>query len=153
MKICALTFGAAAAALLLTGCATETTIYDPATTQTNIRQEGNVSSEEMRQVAIAAVKGAMTNAKFIAFLRRYKKEMNDPDAIPVLKLDRCINDTDDPDLNVAEITDLLNEELLNAGKVDALERIQAQHCRQPHGSVQLRFAKGYPARYRELRPQ
>lgn len=117
MKIRTLTFGAAAVALL-TGCASTTTIYDPATTQTNIRQEGNVSSEEMRQVAIAAVKGAMTNAKFIAFLRKYKKEMNDPDAIPVLKLDRCVNDTDDPDLNVSEITDLLNEELLNAGKVD-----------------------------------
>ena len=118
MKIQTLTFGAAAALMLLAGCATQTTIYDPATTQTNLRQEGNISSEEMRQVAIAAVKGAMTNPKFIAFLRKYKQEMNDPDAIPVLKLDRCVNDTDDPDLNVSEITDLLNEELLNAGKVD-----------------------------------
>ena len=40
------------------------------------------------------------------------------DAIPVLKLDRVINDTDDPDLNVGELTDMLNEALLNAGKVD-----------------------------------
>lgn len=108
----------ASAMLFLTACGTTTTIYDPAVTQTNIRQEGNVSSEEMRQVTRAAVHGAMTNAKFQSFLRKYKKEMNDPDAIPVLKLDKTINDTDDPDLNVSEITDMLNEELINAGKVD-----------------------------------
>ena len=40
------------------------------------------------------------------------------DAIPILKLDRVVNDTDDPDLNVDEMTDMLNEALLNAGKVD-----------------------------------
>lgn len=108
----------ASAMLLLTACGTTTTIYDPAVTQTNIRQEGNVSSEEMRQVTRAAVHGAMTNVKFQTFLRKYKKEMNDPDAIPVLKLDKTVNDTDDPDLNVSEITDMLNEELINAGKVD-----------------------------------
>ena len=108
----------ASAMLFLTACGTTTTIYDPAVTQTNIRQEGNVSSEEMRQITRAAVHGAMTNVKFQTFLRKYKKEMNDPDAIPVLKLDKTINDTDDPDLNVSEITDMLNEELINAGKVD-----------------------------------
>ena len=111
-------FGASASFLLLSGCGTTTTIYDPASTTTNIRQERNVSSEEMRQVAVAAVNGAMTNAKFTAFLRKYKREMKDPDAIPVLKLDKVINDTDDPDLNVGELTDMLNEALLNAGKVD-----------------------------------
>ena len=114
-----LILGAAVSVMSLVGCGgTTTTIYDPATTKTYIRQEGNVSSEEMREVAIAAVRGAMTNAKFINFLKKYKKEMNDPDAIPVLKLDRVINNTDDPDLNVSEITDLLNEELINSGKVD-----------------------------------
>ena len=119
MNVRCFVFGASAAVLLLTGCQSSSTqIYDPAVTQTNLREEGNISSEEMRQVAIAAVKGAMTNVKFTTFLRKYKKEMNDPDAIPVLKLDRCVNNTDDPDLNVDEITDLLNEELLNAGKVD-----------------------------------
>ena len=60
----------------------------------------------------------MTNAKFISFLKKYKQEMGDEDAIPVLKLDKTINDTDDPDLNTSEITDMLFEELLNAGKVD-----------------------------------
>ena len=119
MKLQILTVGISTTAMLfLAACGTTTTIYDPASTQTNIRQEGNVSSEEMRQVTRAAVQGAMTNAKFQAFLRKYKKEMNDPDAIPVLKLDKTINDTDDPDLNVSEITDMLNEELINAGKVD-----------------------------------
>ena len=93
--------GTAVSAMLLAGCGTTTTIYDPSTTKTGIRQEGTESSEEFREVAIAAVKGAMTNAKFTAFLRRYKKEMKDPDATPVLKLDKVVN-----------------EELLNAGKVD-----------------------------------
>lgn len=107
-----------ASILFLAGCGTTTTIYDPARTKTGIRQESTVSSEEFREVAVAAVKGAMTNAKFTAFLRKYKQEMKDPDAIPVLKLDKVINDTNDPDLNVSEMTDILNEELLNAGKVD-----------------------------------
>ena len=110
--------GVSASLLLLAGCGTTTTVYDPSSTRTDIRQEGSVSSEEMRQVTVAAVNGAMTNAKFTAFLRKYKKEMNDEDAIPVLKLDKVVNDTDDPDLNVAEITDMLNEALINAGKVD-----------------------------------
>ncbi len=113
-----LTTAAISAIILFCGCGTTTTIYDPSSSTTNIRQEGSVSSEEMRQVAIAAVNGAMTNVKFTTFLRKYKKEKNDMDAIPVLKLDRVINDTDDPDLNVGELTDMLNEALLNAGKVD-----------------------------------
>ena len=110
--------GTSAVVMLLTGCGTITTPYDPSSTKTDIRQEGSVSSEEMRQVVVAAVNGAMTNVKFTAFLRKYKKEMNDADAIPILKLDRVINDTDDPDLKIDELTDMLNEALLNAGKVD-----------------------------------
>ena len=109
----------AAAAFVLAACASEkTVIYDPATTKTGLRQNRNVSSEEMREVTLAAVQGAMTNAKFTSFLRKYRQEMGDPDAIPVLKLDKTINDTDDPDLNTSEITDMLFEELLNSGKVD-----------------------------------
>ena len=109
----------AAAASVLAACASnETVIYDPATTKTGIRQNHNVSSEEMREVTIAAVQGAMTNPNFTSFLRKYRAEMGDPDAVPVLKLDKTINDTDDPDLNTSEITDMLFEELLNAGKVD-----------------------------------
>ena len=109
----------AAAALALVACeSNNTVIYDPATTKTGLRQVGNVSSEEMREVTLAAVQGAMTNAKFISFLKKYRQELGDEDAIPVLKLDKTINDTDDPDLNTSEITDMLFEELLNAGKVD-----------------------------------
>jgi uncharacterized protein (TIGR02722 family) len=109
----------AAAAMLLAACeSNNTVIYDPATTKTGLRQVGNVSSEEMREVTLAAVQGAMTNAKFISFLKKYRQEMGDEDAIPVLKLDKTINDTDDPDLNTSEITDMLFEELLNSGKVD-----------------------------------
>lgn len=110
--------GVSAAATLLAACASEkTVIYDPAATKTGIRQNRNISSEEMREVTIAAVQGAMTNPNFNSFLRKYRAETGDPDAVPVLKLDRTINDTDDPDLNTSEITDMLFEELLNAGKV------------------------------------
>jgi len=109
----------AAAAMMLAACeSNNTVIYDPATTKTGLRQVGAVSSEEMREVTIAAVQGAMTNAKFISFLKKYRQEMGDEDAIPILKLDKTINDTDDPDLNTSEITDMLFEELLNSGKVD-----------------------------------
>ena len=108
-----------AAAMILAACASErTVIYDPATTKTGLRANRTVSSEEMREVTLAAVQDAMTNAKFTSFLRKYKGEMGDPDAMPVLKLDKTINDTDDPDLNTSEITDMLFEELLNSGKVD-----------------------------------
>ncbi len=105
-------------ALLLAGCSTTTTIFDPSATKTGVRQEGTVSSEEYREVTAAAVESAMTNVKFTTFLKKYKTEKNDVDAIPVVKLDRVVNDTDDPDLNVDEITSMLNEALLNAGKVD-----------------------------------
>ena len=101
----------AAASMILAACSSggNTVIYDPATTKTGLRQVGAVSSEEMREVTIAAVEGAMTNAKFISFLKKYKQEMGDDDAIPILKLDKTVNDTDDPDLNTSEITDMLFE--------------------------------------------
>ena len=121
MKLRVLTAGVSAAGMLfLAACGPKTTIYDPASTETEIRQAGHISSEEIRQVARDAVRSAMTNAKFQAFLRKYKKEKNDPDAIPVLKLDLAVNDTNDPDLNVSELTDLLNEYLINEGKVDVI---------------------------------
>ena len=118
MKKQMLTILGVSAMLGMTGCGTTTTIYDPAVTRHNIRQEGNISSEEFRLVTQDAAQSAMNNAKFNTFLRKYQKEMNDMDASPVLKLDRVINETDDPDLNVDEITDMLNEAVLNAGKVD-----------------------------------
>lgn len=118
MKKSSLFIGVAAAGMIFTGCSTSTTIYDPATTKHSIRQEGNVSSEEFREIAIASVRSATTSSKFNSFLRKYRKEMNDPDAIPVLKLDRVVNDTDDPDLNVTEMTDMINEALLNCEMVE-----------------------------------
>ena len=109
----------AAAAMMLVACeSNNTVIYDPSTTKHGLRQVGTVSSEEMREVTVAAVQGAMTNAKFASFLKKYRQEMGDEDAIPVLKLDRTINDTNDSNLNTSEITDMLFEELLNSGKVD-----------------------------------
>ena len=109
----------AAGVLALAACeSNNTVIYDPATTKTGLRATRTVSSEEMREVTIAAVQGAMTNPNFTSFLRKYRQEVGDPDASPILKLDKTINDTDDPDLNTSEITDMLFEELLNAGKVN-----------------------------------
>lgn len=112
-----LAIGASAAVMLFAGCAS-TEINDPDNYESNIRQEGNISAEEMIKAAKAATHNAMTNAKFISFLKKYKKEKNDPDAIPILKLDQTINDTNDPDLNTSMITDIINETLINAGKVD-----------------------------------
>ena len=109
----------AAGALALAACeSNNTVIYDPATTKTGLRATKTVSSEEMREVTVAAVQEAMTNAKFTSFLRKYRQGVGDPDACPILKLDKTINNTDDPDLNTSEITDMLFEELLNAGKVE-----------------------------------
>ena len=120
MNIRILTLGiSAAAAIFLAACASEkTVIYDPSTTKTGLRQNHTVSSEEMREVTLAAAEEATSNPKFNTFLRKYKAEKGDPDAIPILKLDKTINDTDDPDLNTSEITDLLFEHLLNSEKVD-----------------------------------
>lgn len=118
MKKFCLLIGASAAAVIISGCGTTTTIYDPATTRHSIRQEGTVSSEEMREIALASVRSALGSAQFNSFLRKYRVEMNDPDAVPILKLDFVKNMTDDPDLNTGEITDMLNEALLNSGRVN-----------------------------------
>ncbi len=104
--------------LLLAGCSTTTTIYDPDSVQTDVRGDKTVSSEEIRQAAVAAIHNAMTSPRFSAFLVQYRKEMKDPNALPLLKLDKALNETDDPDLNMGELTDAINEALLNAGKVD-----------------------------------
>ena len=115
----ALLFAGIAAIVLLSGCTTTTTtIYDPATQQTNLRQRGNVSAEEFRIVAKKAIDGALSNPKFMNFLASYKAEMNNPNAIPVMKLTKVRNETDDPDLKIGELTDLLSEALLNSGIVD-----------------------------------
>lgn len=118
MKKSYLLLGASAAALIMSGCGTTTTIYDPATTRHSIRQEGTVSSEEFREISVASVRSALSSPKFNTFLKKYRAEVGDQDAYPVLRLDPVRNETDDPDLNVSELTDMINEALLNAGKVD-----------------------------------
>jgi uncharacterized protein (TIGR02722 family) len=115
----ALVFATVAAIILLSGCTTTTTtIYDPTTQQTGLRQRGNVSAEEFRIVAKKAADAALSNPKFMNFLAAYKAEMNNPNAIPVMKLTKVRNETDDPDLKIGELTDLLSEALLNSGIVD-----------------------------------
>lgn len=113
MKLCALL-----SILVLAGCTTTTQIYDPNTTYTGIRNSHTISSEEMKIVAQEAVQNAMSSPRFISFLQQYKAEAGSEYARPVLKLAAVINDTSDPDLNVDEMTDVLNTELLNAGYVD-----------------------------------
>lgn len=113
-----LAIGTSAVVMLMAGCSTTTTIIEPGRDTTNVRQEGHISSEEMRQAAQAAVKNAMSSARFILFLKQYKSEMNNQNAIPLLKLDKAINNTTDPDLNTDELTDFINMELINAAKVD-----------------------------------
>ncbi len=109
----------AVAVMALAGCTTpRTQIYDPNTTYTGIRNTHTISSEEMKIVAHEAVQNAMSSPRFLAFLQQYKAEVGNEYARPILKLAKAINDTSDPDLNMDELTDLLNTELFNAGYVD-----------------------------------
>ena len=108
----------AAAALLLASCATTTTIYDPQEQSAGLRNRQTISSDELRQAATDAVTNALSSPRFMEFLAKYRAEKNDPNARPILKLDRALNETDDPDLRVDELTDLINEALFNANVVD-----------------------------------
>ena len=101
--------------LLATGCAT-TTIYDPTQERTNIRDTRSISQEEMREVARAAVRNALVAPKFARYVEKFRAEHNGRN--PVLKLDKTINDTTDPDLNTSVLSDTLFEELLNSDKVE-----------------------------------
>ena len=113
-----LLLAAASISLLLAGCATTTRVYDPETQRTNIRNEHTVSSEEFRQAAVEAVRDAFANPRFARFLAQFRAEAKDPNAIPVLKLAPVINDTEDSALNVAQLTDIIKRELINAAVVD-----------------------------------
>ena len=112
------TFSAATALcgiLLTTGCAS-TQIYDPTMDRTNIRDTRRISQEEMREVARAAVRNALVAPKFARYVEQFRADNGGRN--PVLKLDRTINDTNDPDLNTSVISDTLFEELLNSDKVE-----------------------------------
>ena len=114
----AIALGTASAALLLaTGCAsTSTQIYDPSEHQTNLRSSHTISHEELRLVVKEAVRDALTRPKFNRYVERFRAEHNGRN--PVLKLDATVNETNDPDLNTAVISDTLFEELLNSDKVE-----------------------------------
>lgn len=101
--------------LLATGCAS-TRIYDPTVERTNIRDTGRISQEEMREVARAAVRNALVAPKLSRYVEKFRADHGGRN--PVLKLDRTINDTTDPDLNTSVISDTLFEELLNSDKVE-----------------------------------
>ena len=101
--------------LLATGC-TSTQIYDPTVERTNIRDTHRISQEEMREVARAAVRNALVAPKFARYVEKFRADHGGRN--PVLKLDRTINDTTDPDLNTSVISDTLFEELLNSDKVE-----------------------------------
>jgi len=101
--------------LLATGCAS-TRIYDPAVDRTNIRDTRRISQEEMREVARAAVRNALVAPKFARYVEKFRADHGGRN--PVLKLDKTINDTTDPDLNTSMISDTLFEELLNSDKVE-----------------------------------
>ncbi len=106
-----------ATALLAGGCAS-TKIFDPETEKHEIRQDRSVSSEEMREAAIAGVNDALEDAKIKNFLQKYKVEKSDANAIPVMKVDILVNNTDDPDLNVLEMTDYIGDRFMKTGIVD-----------------------------------
>ena len=110
-------FGASVAVSLLFGCAPTTTVYNPDTTTTNIRDTGTVSSEELHQAAVSMIKSALTDSRVTSFLEKYKVEMKNPKALPVLKLEHVINETFDNDLKVDELTDALFAALHRSGLV------------------------------------
>jgi PBP1b-binding outer membrane lipoprotein LpoB len=101
--------------LMATGCAS-TQIYDPTADRTNIRDTRRISQEEMREVARAAVQNALVAPKLARYVEKFRADNGGRN--PVLKLDRTINDTNDPDLNTSVISDVLFEELLNSDKVE-----------------------------------
>ena len=101
--------------MLSTGCSS-TRIYDPTAENTNIRDTNAISHEEMRGVARAAVRNALAAPKFARYVEKFRADHGGRN--PVLKLDRTVNETNDPDLNTAALTDVIFEELLNSDKVE-----------------------------------
>lgn len=101
--------GCLAAILILffgEGCATST----PA------RQVG-ITAEELQTVAEAAVEDVLNSAKFDSYLNEYRTE-HGADAVPVLKLAKTRNDTDDPNLDTTLLTDRIFDALSNSDKVE-----------------------------------
>jgi len=100
--------------LLATGCAS-TQIYDPTQDRTGVRNSNTVSHEELREIARDAAQKVLKAPRFMEYIEKFRA---DNGRRPVLKLTHTINETNDPDLNVAVIDDILQEALFNSGLVD-----------------------------------
>lgn len=109
----------ATAMLLVTGCATKTEIFDPYDTTSSasqVRSLSTVSSAECFEAARAAAEDAMTSPAYMNYLSQFKYANNN--GIPLMQVsDYLRNDTNDPDLNMREITDVLTKALRDTGKV------------------------------------
>lgn len=111
-------FAAAGMAALLNSCATPARAFDPEQQRTNIRSTRTVSGEELRLVAQGAVQDILNNARFKQYLSAYRQKVTDPTILPLLKLAKAQNRTDDPNLDMVVLTDLIKTELINSGLVD-----------------------------------
>jgi len=100
--------------LLATGCAS-TQIYDPTVDRTGLRNSYTISHEELRQVALEAANQVLIAPRFIEYVEKFKAENG---RRPTLKLTDTVNETNDPDLNVAVINDVLQEVLFNSSLID-----------------------------------
>lgn len=100
--------------LLATGCAS-TQIYDPTVENTNIRNPNTISHEELRKVAREAAKQVLIAPRFVEYVEKFRAENG---RRPTLKLTSTLNETNDPDLNVAVINDTIQEVLFNSNLID-----------------------------------
>ena len=78
----------------------------------------HISSDELQIVAGEAARSLITDTKFNDFLRKYKKEKNDPAAKPVLKVSAIENHTEDPNLFADQIISVITGALLETNKVE-----------------------------------
>lgn len=114
-------------ALFVNGCGTSVdTISLPTARQPHPM---NASREELQTVAQAAARSLMTDARFNNFLRKYKKEKNDPAAKPWLKVSPFQNCTEDPDFSADILVESLVKILLESDKIElsAAEGILRNH--------------------------
>ena len=102
--------------LLATGCASTQIDRPGEDPDSGIRSERTIGSEELRQVAEVAAKDALVFPKFTRYVAEYAAAHNNEK--PTLKLARTVNDTNDPDLNTREMTDMIERVLLMADVVE-----------------------------------
>ncbi len=111
--------GGAALAVAMFGCVSNTERFDPTDTTSDaagVRSLLTVSASECFEAARAAAEDAMTSPAYTYFLEQYQRENNG--RLPLMQVSGYLrNDTNDPDLNVAEITDVLTKALRDSGKV------------------------------------